>query len=356
MTDELTFDVVKSQPLLKGASALPPVISSLGRELFPLVTLPSACAAVIEAFSHPDVTADRVAQVVSRNPALEEQFLRCVQSVSKRPERASLEGAVVLLGMQNSRNLLVALQVHRLVQGKPPQFSDSGKVDVEPKNILKSAMKFEESLGAKDKSGALETAFSAGLIFDVLRQIALLRGFEKTIVPMIDQGYSHGLRTAIVARALADVVGDFPLKKIAFSAALIHDVGKLMLLIQHPEYVEFTENCGKIELPRDLRSYAEMKRFGTTHAEVGARLVGRWPTLAPAALAVLFHHRAQMLKPVSKKDFQLAAVVHLATKIATKYKQPDGPEDPMIAAWMEPELRGFLPAAKIVAALQNVNF
>lgn len=258
--------------------------------------------------------------------------------------------------MQNSRNMLVTLQLSRLVTGKAPVFDSGGKVNVDPKGWLKIAQKVEEMLGPKDKSGALESAFAAGLVFDLLKQVALAKGLEKTVVPLIDQGLTHGLRTAQVARALGEVMADFPQKKLAFSAGLVHDVGKLAMAMGSPDYVNFVDQCAKVELPRELRTYAEVKRFGCQHSEVGARILAPWPTLGPVSMPVLFHHRAQVLKPLSKKDHQMAGVIHLATKISGKYKQPENADDPIFAQWLEPELKGFLTPAKILAALQNVSF
>lgn len=101
--------------------------------------------------------------------------------------------------------------------------------------------------------------------------------------------WSHSLTTARYAQAIAEVEG---LEKkeceLIYTAGMLHDIGKLILSeTHHGEYAKVIElskgdNIAIID--------AEQKALHTTHAEVGAYLLGLWGFADPIVQAAARHH------------------------------------------------------------------
>jgi putative nucleotidyltransferase with HDIG domain len=120
--------------------------------------------------------------------------------------------------------------------------------------------------------------------------------------PALDRIYEHGLRTAVLARALARPAD----AEAAFAAAIMHDIGQVVLTIGRPRETRALVE----EARRSGRPLAEVERaaLGTTHAEIGAYLLGLWDMPQPLIEAVALHHKPEQL-PV---EFGLAGVVYVA--------------------------------------------
>lgn len=103
----------------------------------------------------------------------------------------------------------------------------------------------------------------------------------------------HSLTVAMLARQIAEAEGAIEpqLVDYAFTAGLLHDLGKLLLAAKLPQKYEAAFQLATqagIELPK-----AELEIFGATHAEVGAYLLGLWGLPYPIIEAVAFHHNPQ---------------------------------------------------------------
>lgn len=72
-------------------------------------------------------------------------------------------------------------------------------------------------------------------------------------------------------------------------AALLHDVGKLVLTRAHPDYVEATD---RTESP-EVRTRREREAWGIDHAGLGGILIRRWGLSEELAGTVAAHHRAE---------------------------------------------------------------
>lgn len=110
----------------------------------------------------------------------------------------------------------------------------------------------------------------------------------------LDEMWSH---SSMVARLSKDIAAacnaPASVQEEAFLAGMLHDVGKLLLL-DHPSYYRkvFASSSGKGE---KAFSDAEYNAFGTSHAEIGAYLLGLWGLSDQVVEAVACHHRPAQL-------------------------------------------------------------
>jgi putative nucleotidyltransferase with HDIG domain len=104
----------------------------------------------------------------------------------------------------------------------------------------------------------------------------------------VRQVNQHCLRVATLARQMANLPGIGHHPRLLFSAGLLHDVGKLVLLRSFPDaYPALLQTAGS-----DPRRLVELERarFKATHAEVGGYLLGIWGLPEPIVEAVTLHH------------------------------------------------------------------
>lgn len=334
---------------------VPDLFHGFIEKIVPRLRLPSTSSLLLKAFANIDVNAGKVGQVLKSNPYYEEHFMREVEILAKRESVGSLEAAVVLLGMQNARDLIIALQAVRSVRGGHPELTREGKLKIVPAEVLKYALRTEELL-AGNKGSHSETAYVAGLLFDILALIAAqVSSDRKRVISYIDHVYSHGVRSAQLGNELAKGIPDFGPKKYMFSTCLIHDVGKIALAILEPAYISFAEDCAKRKLPRNVRHFAETRRFGVDHALLGGLCCHYFSPFQVVEKAVLFHHQPYLVGAPGGSLAQLTSVVSLASNIASEFKRVDKPEDPVVALWNGPELGGFhVEPLKMIEAVTRV--
>jgi putative nucleotidyltransferase with HDIG domain len=132
----------------------------------------------------------------------------------------------------------------------------------------------------------------------------------------------HSLDTARITRTLADSENfKKDMKDHAFLAALLHDIGKLILIQKDAEMFQSAMALASQE-KLDFDS-VEREVFGATHAEVGSYLLWLWGLPEPVTEAVAFHHHPQAhhSQPVGA-----VALVHVADALAHEFDQ--GPDDP----------------------------
>ena len=138
----------------------------------------------------------------------------------------------------------------------------------------------------------------------------------------IDALFNHSISVSTYTKTIAKnekVNQDF----INFSlmAGLLHDVGKLILATNFNQTYRqvLTESRNSGHNLSDL----EYDTFGTSHAEIGAYLMGLWNLENPIIEAVAFHHRPA--KSVSS-DMGLLAAVHVANALEHEDDLPSDPE------------------------------
>jgi putative nucleotidyltransferase with HDIG domain len=100
----------------------------------------------------------------------------------------------------------------------------------------------------------------------------------------------HSLACGSLARAIArtEHLGHRDLES-AFAAGLLHDVGALLLAANLP--AKYGEVLAAVRRGDGDRIAVERAIFGTSHAAVGAYLVGLWGLPDSIVEAIAYHHR-----------------------------------------------------------------
>ena len=96
----------------------------------------------------------------------------------------------------------------------------------------------------------------------------------------------------------------------AFVAGLLHDVGKLVLAVNLPELYKQTLVLAQTE--KIATGAAERAIFNTTHAEVGAYLLGLWGLPDCIVEALAYHHNP---RTCLHQSFTLLTTVHVANAL-----------------------------------------
>lgn len=119
----------------------------------------------------------------------------------------------------------------------------------------------------------------------------------------LEEMQATSLRVAELARKYVPP----QLADIAFVAALLHDVGRIVLALGLPnEYAAVLEHCAASEEPLWL---AERRVFGADHARVGACLLQMWGLPSTIVDVVGKHHEP---RGVASELARVAAAVHVA--------------------------------------------
>jgi putative nucleotidyltransferase with HDIG domain len=102
-----------------------------------------------------------------------------------------------------------------------------------------------------------------------------------------DLFWAHSVTVGIVAEAIArETRAARP--EDAFTAGVLHDVGKLAMLLAEPE--DFAEVVDLVAAERMRFAEAERAVFGLSHSQVGSRLAQRWKFPEPLIEAIRNHH------------------------------------------------------------------
>lgn len=105
----------------------------------------------------------------------------------------------------------------------------------------------------------------------------------------LDEFWRHSFQCAATARLLAQAV-EIPQKEEAFLAGLLHDIGKLIFVVQ-PGHAYEEPGPARVSLEEPLQK--EMETFGCDHAEAGNFFLEQNGFSTLTADAVLHHHQSR---------------------------------------------------------------
>lgn len=124
--------------------------------------------------------------------------------------------------------------------------------------------------------------------------------------------WDHSLTVAAFAKRIAENAStDRRIIDHAFTAGLLHDVGKLVLAASLPQ--EYAASLALAEKEGTGLSKAEQTVIGASHADVGAYLLGLWGLPEPIVVATAFH---DIPPKYLDKDFSPLTAVYVANLLA----------------------------------------
>ena len=151
--------------------------------------------------------------------------------------------------------------------------------------------------GLRNRVNSILQAVSL-LGLETLRSLVLMTGLFSSFERVNIAGFSfdglmrHAMRVGQYARAIFEKEGMEAVEMDnAFTAGLLHDVGKLILAANLPE--EYRQISDLVTRGNYPVIDAERKVLGITHAEAGAYLLGLWGIPDSILAAVACHHRPE---------------------------------------------------------------
>jgi HD-like signal output (HDOD) protein len=228
------------------------MLASLVGTVKDLPVLPKTYFALRKKLENPEVPLAELVEVVEKDVAISAKIFQLVNSAffGLPLEVSSIKTAVSFLGIQMLQNLVLAAEVFSMIN---------------------------------------DTQSLPGFSFEELQ--------------------AHSQLTARIAFRLPAAPHT---RDIAVMAALVHDVGKLVLATRSPRH--FARALAEATREQVPLFAAEKQLMGVSHAEVGAYLLGIWGLPSPVVEAVAHHHTPDSgpLEGV----FDAVGIVHIANVLA----------------------------------------
>lgn len=315
----------------------------------------------LQEFIDIDVTASDLVRILHQNQMYEGLFYRfvdqkqspkpkekkkVVKQEEKKPEEPPpplkpLMGThrlIGLLGLLGSRNLIVALRMHKAIEGKFP-FNESGDLEIIASDYLKMALELEETF-LRNKMDYSETAFAVGYYLDwCLRSQAKAK--DKKLEAYFQEVSKRAIRTGIIAYLLAQSNPRLSPKQALMGGALAH-TGKLHMALNYTSgddnYADFEPQLDKnAAIPVLGKLLLEREFFGFSHEEIGAQSLHYFDVFKPLIPAVRYYREPYCLKGADQTNYALASVLWLADQMARTWRVPDE-KDPIFGEWSAPFL------------------
>ena len=135
----------------------------------------------------------------------------------------------------------------------------------------------------------------------------------------LDVLWQHSLATSTCAKRIAqEQQSDRHVVDHAFMAGLLHDVGKLVLAANLPDL--YSATLVQAQAQGTTVWAAERALLGTTHAEVGAYLLGLWGLPDAIVEALAFHHCPSACPD---QRFSPLTAVHIANALVHTEDSPE---------------------------------
>ncbi len=155
-----------------------------------------------------------------------------------------------------------------------------------------------------------------GLVKTLSLSIYVFSRFDAGMMPgfPIERLWRHSFATGMRARQIAmRNRARMPVVETAFTAGILHDIGKLALSHSLPQlHRQAIERAVSSDM---TSSEAEKEVIGASHAEVGAFLLGLWGLPADIVEAVAWHHEPRLHH---QEGFNALSAVHVADYVVSQ--------------------------------------
>jgi HD-like signal output (HDOD) protein len=232
-----------------------PQLQQLVSQVESLPTLPHLYQELLESLQQPDCSLERVAAVIGKDVGMTVQILKLVNSAFFGAQKhiSNPIQAVLFLGLETVKTLVLSLQIFRQFEAK-----------LAGDFTLDRFCRHSSAVGA------------------------------------------YARKIMIAEKAEAQMVEE------SLTAGMLHDLGVLILSSYFPDRYQ-----GTLMLAHEQKiplHEAERHTLGTSHAEVGAYLLGLWGLTTPIVEAVAFHHDPMQS---SHGQFSPLTAVHVANALVS---------------------------------------
>jgi HD-like signal output (HDOD) protein len=228
-----------------------PEIRTIVGSIGQLPSLSRTYTSLTEAVKKPETSIIQVGQIIAQDVAMSAKVLQLVNSAffGLAKKITNVNNAVAYLGMETIKNLALASEAFRV-------FQPGSRI---PQSVYESME-------------------------------------------------SHAQRTAAIATLLPI---DPKSRDVTVVAALLHDIGSLILASKMPDqFCAIHSLAGQ----RKCKSFeAQQELLGTSHAEIGAYLLGLWGIPSLAVEAIAHHHQPTR---ISHSGFDITVAVYVADLLA----------------------------------------
>jgi len=178
----------------------------------------------------------------------------------------------------------------------------------------------------------------AVLSVKVLCAVGLDDGTDRDRVTAKKELLLHSIAVACCAKDIAEMASPQMDSQLAYSAGLLHDIGKLALEEVMPK--SFARIVEEAKSKKKCSRAIEQKHLGTDHTIIGKRLAQKWRLPNLIVLAIWLHHNQTVTIAEDMPEARIAAVVQLADSIAHQagigwsgsFELPESAES--IAQWL----------------------
>jgi putative nucleotidyltransferase with HDIG domain len=209
-------------------------------------SLPEVVNRIIQLLGKPNTPASQIADLIAYDPGLTSKVLRMVNSAAYGFQRqiSSVQHGIMILGFNTVRGLVLSTSIFKM-------------------------------LASRSRSGGLD---------------------QKDL-------WEHSIATAMGAKVTARFLNVVEADD-AFSAGMLHDVGKIVLDLYFPaDYAPVVKEAKAKNIRPHGRRYLMMEKdiLGMNHSEIGASLGGKWKLPVAINQVIEFHHnpdRAKLCQPL----------------------------------------------------------